>query len=384
MRDRSGDGREQGARRHVHARDGLQSRSGVRVLRRVEGLLDRALLQHAPDVHHDHVVRHLRDHAEVVGDEHDRGPVPSLQVAEEIQDLRLRRYVDGRSRLVDDQESRTARQLHRDHRALAQPARELPGVGVDARLGHRDAHAAEEVHGHRARLGPGQARTARAPLPLVEPERLDDLLADRVDRAERRHRLLRDQGDLGAADRAELGALRREPRQIDGRRRVLLEQDLAADDAAGRLDDLKDGLHRHALAAPALADGPDDLTGMHVEAHAIDRAHEPLVEEKVDAEILDPEDWCRHWLYGSAASLNPSPTRLKARTERITTAPGTRSQGARATVWMFCASWRSTPQLIAGGRIPRPRNDSDVSLMIIAGIASVLVAMMCERKVGTM
>src|SRR5437899_2924676 len=87
------------------------------------------------------------------------------------------------------------------------------------------------------RLGPGQARTARAPLPLVEPERLDDLLADRVDRAERRHRLLRDQGDLGAADRAELGALRREPRQIDGRR-VLLEQDLAADDAAGRLDDL--------------------------------------------------------------------------------------------------------------------------------------------------
>src|SRR5947209_19402807 len=52
-----------------------------------------------------------------------------------------------------------------------------------------------------------------------------------------------------------------EPRQIDGRRRVLLEQDLAADDAAGRLDDLKDSLHRHALAAPALADDADDLTG---------------------------------------------------------------------------------------------------------------------------
>ena len=35
----------------------------------------------------------------------------------------------------------------------------------------------------------------------------------------------------------------------------------------------------------------------------------------------------------------------------MTTAPGTRSQGASATVWMFCASCRSTPQLIAGGRI---------------------------------
>src|SRR5258707_933950 len=34
--------------------------------------------------------------------------------------------------------------------------------------------------------------------------------------------------------------------------------------------------------------------------------------------------------------------------------------------------------------MPRPRKDSDVSLMIIAGIARVLVAMMCERNVGTM
>ena len=68
----------------------------------------------------------------------------------------------------------------------------------------------------------------------------------------------------------------------------------------------------------------------------------------------------------------------------MTTAPGTRSQGASATVWMFCASWRSTPQLIAGGRMPRPRKDRDVSLMIITGIASVLVAMMCDRNVGTM
>src|SRR3989442_10921038 len=59
-----------------------------------------------------------------------------------------------------------------------------------------------------------------------------------------------------------------------------------------------------------------------------------------------------------------------------------RSQGASATVWMFCASWRRTPQLIAGGRIPRPRNERDVSLMIIAGMASVLVAMIWERKVG--
>ncbi len=61
-----------------------------------------------------------------------------------------------------------------------------------------------------------------------------------------------------------------------------------------------------------------------------------------------------------------------------------RSQGASASVWMFCASWRSTPQLIAGGRMPSPRKLSEVSLMIIAGMASVLVAMMWLRNVGTM
>src|SRR5262245_7646240 len=382
--DRAGDGWQQGARHHVHARDRLQECLRVRVLGRVEDLLDGALLHHPPQVHHDDVVGHLRDHTEVVGDEHDRGAVPALQVSQQIQDLRLRRHVDGRRGLVRDQEPRPARQGHRDHRALAQAPRELPRVGVDALVGHRDAHATEEVYGHRARLVPRQARARRPPLALVKPQRLDDLLADRVHRAERRHGLLGDQRDLGAADRAQLGATWREPRQVDRRLRILLEQDLPADDAARRLDDLENRLHRDALAAAALADDPDDAAGLDVEADAVDRAHEPLVEEEVDAEILDAEDRRRHWLYGSAASRRPSPTRLKAMTERITTAPGTRSHGASATVWMFCASWSSTPQLIAGGRMPRPRKESDVSLMIIAGIARVLVAMMCERNVGTM
>ena len=54
------------------------------------------------------------------------------------------------------------------------------------------------------------------------------------------------------------------------------------------------------------------------------------------------------------------------------------------SAWMFCASWSSTPQLIAGGRRPSPRKLSDVSLMIIAGIASVVAAMMWLMNEGTM
>ena len=43
---------------------------------------------------------------------------------------------------------------------------------------------------------------------------------------------------------------------------------------------------------------------------------------------------------------------------------------------MFCASCSSTPQLIAGGRRPRPRKLSVVSLMIMAGSARLTAAMM--------
>jgi hypothetical protein len=66
---------------------------------------------------------------------------------------------------------------------------------------------------------------------------------------------------------------------------------------------------------------------------------------------------------------------LNASTATITTSPGNISHGASATVWMFWASCRSTPQLIAGGRMPRPRKLSEVSLMIMTGMARVLAAM---------
>ena len=68
----------------------------------------------------------------------------------------------------------------------------------------------------------------------------------------------------------------------------------------------------------------------------------------------------------------------------MTGTAGSINHGEIATVWTFCACWSSTPQLMAGGRRPRPRKLSAVSLMIIAGSASVVAAMMWLRNVGTM
>src|SRR5207244_748397 len=162
------------------------------------------------------------------------------------------------------------------------------------------------------------------------------------------------------------------------------EQHSSTDHATGRLHDLQHGPHGHALAAAALAHDPHDLARRHVERHAVDRAHQSLVEEEVHAQVADRQQRVHQVPYGSAASRRPSPTRLKASTATITARPGTSSHGASASVWMFCASWSSTPHEMAGGRMPRPRNDSAVSLMIRTGMASVLVAMMWLRKFGTM
>src|SRR2546427_11550163 len=60
--------------------------------------------------------------------------------------------------------------------------------------------------------------------------------------------------------------------------------------------------------------------------------------------------------------------KLRARITMMTGTEAARSHGEMASAWMFWACWRSTPQLMAGGRRPSPRKDSEVSLMIMAGV----------------
>src|SRR5947207_223648 len=49
---------------------------------------------------------------------------------------------------------------------------------------------------------------------------------------------------------------------------------------------------------------------------------------------------------------------------------------------MFCASLSNTPQLVIGGRSPRPRNDSAVSPRIMPGMTSVADAIKWLIKLG--
>ena len=64
--------------------------------------------------------------------------------------------------------------------------------------------------------------------------------------------------------------------------------------------------------------------------------------------------------------------------------PGASSQGAVASVRMFCASCSSVPQETMGAWRPSPRKLSAVSARIMPGMARVAAAMMWLVKLGTM
>ena len=70
------------------------------------------------------------DHREVVGDEEVGEVVLPLELAQEIQHLRLDRDVEGRDRLVEDDEARLGRERARHRDALALPAGHLGGTAT--------------------------------------------------------------------------------------------------------------------------------------------------------------------------------------------------------------------------------------------------------------
>ena len=121
-----------------------------------------------------------------------------LDVLEQLQHLCLHGNVEGRGRLVGDQEVGLGDEHHRDHDPLAHAARDLVGVEiVDA---ERVADPHRRQHGERA-----LARLTR-PSREVGAVGLGDLLADRHHGIQRELRVLHHHRDAPAADPAH-GAL---------------------------------------------------------------------------------------------------------------------------------------------------------------------------------
>ncbi|MNK98933.1 hypothetical protein D3C87_1193120 [compost metagenome] len=147
--------RQVAARQAAQARHRGQQRARVRMLGRVEDLVDAALFDLLAAQHHHHVVGHLRHHAHVMRDEDDGRAQVALQFADGVQDLRLDGDVQRSGGLVRDQQARLARQRHRDHHALAHAARQLVRIAVQQLRRVRQTHffkqLASRLAGRRSR-----------------------------------------------------------------------------------------------------------------------------------------------------------------------------------------------------------------------------------------
>jgi hypothetical protein len=163
---------------------------------------------------------------------------------------------------------------HGDHGPLAHPTGELVGILVDTSGRVGDADDIQQIGGQ---LPLGRLAHGR----LVGRDGFGDLVADGEDRVEGGQGVLEHHGQPTAPQFAPVIL-------------VHVEQVLAAeDDLPGDLGRLGQEPHDRqgadALAGTGLADDPDDLVGVDVVAHPIDRLDHAVVGLEADLQISDRE-----------------------------------------------------------------------------------------------
>ena len=251
----------------------------VGVARLVEDRAHRPSLDDAGGVHHDHVVRRLRDDAEVVRDHDHGGAEIVLDPLEQGEDLRLRRHVERRRRLVGDDQVGVVDERHRDHHALAHAARELVRVVVDPALGAGDPDGLQQLEGAGVRLFVRHV--------VVQHHRLRQLASDLVHRVQRRHGVLEDHRDLVAANRAQTA--RRGLQEI-----LAAEQHLARRGRELRVVEPHHGEARDALSRPRLAYDAEHLPGLDLEADPVDGLHDAVVRLELGPQVADVQEGLAH------------------------------------------------------------------------------------------
>ena len=165
----------------------------------------RSGLDDAACAHDDDLVGPLTGDREIVGDEEDAHARVRAQLVEEVEYALLHRDIEGRGRLVGDEQPGPQRDRRRDEHPLAHAPGELVRVLVGAQLRPVDADTFEEVDD----LGAGGTAVG----PLVDAQRLGDGRPHGLQRVERVPGILRHIPDLRPAHPAP--ALPGQRREID-------------------------------------------------------------------------------------------------------------------------------------------------------------------------
>ena len=243
--------------------------------RPLEELAQAGLLHELAGVHHADAVADLGDHAEVVGDVEDRRVELPLEVGDQVEDDGLGGDVEGRRRLVHDEQRRVGHQRHGDDAALQHAAGELVRVALHHRLGVGHGDLGEHLDD--ASLGGARVHAE------VLAGHLGELLADDDGRVQRAQRALVDHADARSPQLAEL--LGRQPEQLDAVQAHAAVGDLAV---GGQVADGAHGERR--LARAGLADEAEALVLVHGERDVAHRVQHAELGRVVDVQALDLED----------------------------------------------------------------------------------------------
>jgi hypothetical protein len=232
------------------------------------------MLDHPAAIHHRDAVGHLGDHAKVVSNQQQRQIEAGLQLANELQHLRLDGDVERRRRLVGDDERRPAGEGDGDHHALPHAPGKLVRVVADAFGGVGNADRLQQLDGAEARV----VATGNA----VDGERFGNLIADAHHWIEGRHRLLEDERDAGAAHFPHFAFRQRQ--EV-----APFEDDASAGDSAWRLNQPQDREGGDRFAAAGLTDDAERLAAIQLKADMIHRGDRRVRPGEGDGEILDVE-----------------------------------------------------------------------------------------------
>lgn len=141
----------------------------------------RGALDNESAVHDHYAISDPGHHTEVVRNPNNAHADFLAELLDEFQDLGLDRHVKRGLRLVGDEHLWLAGKCNSDHHPLAHPAGELVGIVVHPVLWRGDADQGEKLDRTLARLATAETE--------MLAQRLLQLLADRQDRVERRHRV---------------------------------------------------------------------------------------------------------------------------------------------------------------------------------------------------
>ena len=263
------------------------------------------------------MVTDFRHGAQVVRDEEDRAVDLGAEVAQEVQDLCLKRDIERGGDLVRDQQRGSAEKSHGDGDPLAHSTRKLVRVPIKLRRRIRDTDFAQHLDGPIRQGGP-----AEGPVAVLG---VQEMPADGPRRIERGHRILEHHRDGRAAQRAHPGL---------GQARDVMPAD--ADRAARHPSALRqkaDERERQGrLARAAFADHAQDLPGVQVKRNVPQREDGVTGRPEGHGKPFDAGDDPTHvrpLRFGSSRSLSASPRKVKPSVARMIGRPPAKTiQGA--------------------------------------------------------